>query len=71
MADPRPRATNVDSARCGAVVSQGSIAADALDRIVGFHWQGNVRELKNMIERLVIMVQSDSIGEKDLPRPLW
>ena len=30
-------------------------------------WRGNVRELRNMIERLVIMVPSDSIDISDLP----
>jgi two-component system, NtrC family, nitrogen regulation response regulator NtrX len=30
-------------------------------------WRGNVRELRNMIERLVIMVASDTIDIGDLP----
>ncbi|HVT44876.1 MAG TPA: sigma-54 dependent transcriptional regulator [Thermoanaerobaculia bacterium] len=30
-------------------------------------WRGNVRELRNMIERLVIMVSSDTIDVTDLP----
>jgi two-component system nitrogen regulation response regulator NtrX len=30
-------------------------------------WRGNVRELRNMIERLVIMVPSDTIDITDLP----
>jgi two-component system, NtrC family, nitrogen regulation response regulator NtrX len=30
-------------------------------------WRGNVRELRNMIERLVIMVPADSIDVTDLP----
>src|SRR5438105_7656431 len=30
-------------------------------------WRGNVRELRNMIERLVIMVPADSIDITDLP----
>ncbi|MEO8379851.1 MAG: sigma-54 dependent transcriptional regulator [Acidobacteriota bacterium] len=30
-------------------------------------WRGNVRELRNMIERLVIMVPADSIDVSDLP----
>jgi two-component system, NtrC family, nitrogen regulation response regulator NtrX len=30
-------------------------------------WRGNVRELRNMIERLVIMVPSDTIDVTDLP----
>ncbi|HEX9161710.1 MAG TPA: sigma-54 dependent transcriptional regulator [Thermoanaerobaculia bacterium] len=30
-------------------------------------WRGNVRELRNMIERLVIMIPSDTIDISDLP----
>ncbi len=30
-------------------------------------WRGNVRELRNMIERLVIMVPADKIDVTDLP----
>ena len=30
-------------------------------------WRGNVRELRNMIERLVIMVPGDAIDVTDLP----
>jgi two-component system nitrogen regulation response regulator NtrX len=46
------------------------IARSALERLVAYHWSGNVRELKNIIERLVIMVASDSIEARDLPPPL-
>lgn len=31
------------------------------------HWRGNVRELRNLIERLVIMVPSETIDITDLP----
>ena len=31
---------------------------------------GNVRELRNMVERLVIMVAGDTIAPEDLPPPL-
>ncbi len=34
-----------------------------------WHWKGNVRELKNLMERLSIMVDGDVIGKKDLPAP--
>jgi len=30
-------------------------------------WKGNVRELKNMVERLMIMTEKDTIEAKDLP----
>ncbi|MBI9086503.1 MAG: sigma-54-dependent Fis family transcriptional regulator [Desulfobacterales bacterium] len=31
---------------------------DALDMLVNYHWPGNIRQLKNVIERLVIMADS-------------
>jgi two-component system nitrogen regulation response regulator NtrX len=34
-------------------------------------WRGNVRELRNMIERVVIMVPSESIDITDLPAELF
>jgi len=39
----------------------------ALKALQDAPWRGNVRELRNMIERLVIMVPADSIDITDLP----
>ncbi|HEY6140790.1 MAG TPA: sigma-54 dependent transcriptional regulator [Thermoanaerobaculia bacterium] len=39
----------------------------ALKALQDAPWRGNVRELRNMIERLVIMVPSDAIDISDLP----
>src|SRR6266566_7904904 len=39
----------------------------ALRALQDAQWRGNVRELRNMIERLVIMVPSDAIDITDLP----
>jgi two-component system, NtrC family, nitrogen regulation response regulator NtrX len=41
--------------------------ATALKALGDAPWRGNVRELRNMIERLVIMVPADSIDVTDLP----
>ena len=35
----------------------------ALDTLKGHHWPGNVREMENLVERLVIMAESDAIDE--------
>jgi two-component system, NtrC family, response regulator AtoC len=40
---------------------------DAILRLMEHHWPGNIRELKNMIERLVVMSQSGTIEVSDLP----
>ena len=42
-------------------------AADAIDSLQTNNWFGNVRELKNMIERIVIMSSKKTIAASDLP----
>lgn len=37
---------------------------DALETLVEFDWPGNVRQLKNVVERLVIMSDSDQLNQK-------
>ncbi len=44
-----------------------SIADDALDRLIHYDWPGNVRELQNVIERSVILADTDRIRLEDLP----
>ena len=43
------------------------VSDDALDMLVRYRWPGNVRELENMIERAVILADSESIETSDLP----
>ena len=40
---------------------------DAIEALQGYEWIGNVRELKNTIERIVIMSAKKSISADDLP----
>jgi two-component system nitrogen regulation response regulator NtrX len=44
-----------------------TFTAAALRALQDAAWRGNVRQLRNMIERLVIMVSADSIDITDLP----
>jgi two-component system nitrogen regulation response regulator NtrX len=39
---------------------------DALKRLEGYDWPGNIRELRNMIERLVIMTPAQVITPKNI-----
>ena len=43
---------------------------EALDALRRYPWKGNVRELRNVIERLLIMSESDTIGLGDLPEAI-
>jgi DNA-binding NtrC family response regulator len=42
------------------------LTADAAELLVTYHWPGNVRELENIIERAVVLSQSNLIGRDDL-----
>jgi len=39
----------------------------ALERIRTYCWPGNIRELKNCVERAIVICESDRIGISDLP----
>jgi len=44
---------------------------DALmSRFSNYRWPGNIRELENIIERLVVLTEGDEIGVTDLPEHL-
>jgi two-component system nitrogen regulation response regulator NtrX len=44
-----------------------AIDPDAMKALINFDWPGNVREIKNLVERLVIMATSGVITLDDLP----
>jgi len=44
-----------------------NISEDALKVITSYNWPGNIRELKNLVERLVVMADSEMIEVSDLP----
>ena len=41
----------------------------AVNRLTEYDWPGNVRQLRNTIERAVILCETDQIAVKDLPLP--
>lgn len=44
-----------------------SLAGEGLDCLIRYDYPGNVRELRNLIERVFMLCDSDVIGAKDLP----
>lgn len=46
--------------------AQKKILPEALKRLRDYDWPGNIRELRNLIERLVIMTPSDTIRAEDI-----
>jgi two-component system response regulator AtoC len=43
------------------------ISPDAMEAMVNYQWPGNIRELENTIERMVILSHGDEITVDDLP----
>ncbi len=44
-----------------------SVTPEAMQALVAYEWPGNVRELAHVVERVVVLSQSDPIGVEDLP----
>ena len=42
----------------------------AMDCVLSYHWPGNIRELRNVIERSIILSENGIITERCLPREL-
>lgn len=47
-----------------------TFSTEALNCMLKYEWRGNVRELKNIVERVIVMNNGDSILTKDLPKEL-
>src|SRR3954470_24174773 len=43
------------------------IDAEAVERLTGYHWPGNIRELENVIERTMLFGEGPEIAVSDLP----
>jgi two-component system nitrogen regulation response regulator NtrX len=44
-----------------------TFSATAMEKLRQQHWRGNIRELRNFVERLVIMTSGEQIDAKDVP----
>ena len=42
-------------------------STEALSKFQSYSWPGNVRELENLVERLAILSESNSVSSRDLP----
>ncbi len=44
-----------------------TLSSDALYALIEHEWEGNVREIRNLIESLIVLTDQDQIGFEDLP----
>jgi len=47
-----------------------TVSPEAMRLFTGYSWPGNIREMKNIIERLVIMAPGDAIAAEHVPPPI-
>ena len=43
------------------------VAPDTMKRLQAYGWPGNIRELRNAIERAMLLTDSDELSDKDFP----
>jgi two-component system, NtrC family, response regulator AtoC len=43
------------------------ISREAADMLTGYSWPGNIRELENVVEQLIILVPGEVVGPTDMP----
>jgi two-component system NtrC family response regulator len=46
------------------------MSSQVQQRMIAFHWPGNVRQIENVLERMLVLSASDLIGIEDLPEEL-
>lgn len=44
-----------------------TVSHDLMDRLPDYSWPGNIRELENLVERMMILRKSDTLSARDLP----
>jgi len=47
-----------------------SLTPSAVEILCSYYWPGNIRQLRNVIERLIITSPGDTIAAKDLPQEI-
>ena len=43
------------------------IAPEAMEKLIGYHWPGNIREMENMVKFLLTVARGNTISLSDLP----
>jgi DNA-binding NtrC family response regulator len=51
-------------------VADIQLSQPAVQRLIAYRWPGNVRQLENMLERIVVLATHNVVGEDELPEEL-
>jgi DNA-binding NtrC family response regulator len=51
-------------------LSEATLSPAVQKRLISYHWPGNVRQLENVLERLLVLSATDLIAVEDLPEEL-
>lgn len=46
------------------------MSADTLDTLMAYDWPGNIRELRNVVERAMILCPGEWITREGIPQPI-
>jgi two-component system, NtrC family, response regulator HydG len=57
------------TAAAGPLSTVRSFSAEALSKLATLRWQGNVRELENLVERIVVLCPNAEVRPQDIPDP--
>ncbi|MDX9872017.1 MAG: sigma 54-interacting transcriptional regulator [Clostridia bacterium] len=49
---------------------QTTLSSEVIQCLLSYHWPGNIRELRNIIERMLVMSREDLVGLEAVPRSL-
>lgn len=52
---------------CEREKKQVSVPEDIMKLLIEYQWPGNIRQLKNMVERAVVLAKSGEVSREDLP----
>ena len=48
-------------------VAESDLSSDVMDTLLAYRWPGNIRELKNVVERMVVKVRGRPMTRGDIP----
>jgi two-component system, NtrC family, nitrogen regulation response regulator NtrX len=57
-------------ARHGGQAQRAVLRADAMELLMGYQWPGNIRELRNVLERTLVLAGGNEIRAVDLPEEI-